>query len=82
MCNSKAKGVDARKACQNACIACMKCVKTCPCEAIVIKDNLAVIDYDKCSGCGACAEVCPTGCLKKTCFPDLPAGVLAEDLLD
>ena len=82
MCNSKDKGVDARKACQNACIACKKCEKACPQEAIRVVDNLAVIDYDKCSGCGACAESCPTGCLKKVFFPDLPEGVVAEDLLD
>ena len=82
MCNNKNKGVDARKACQNACIACKKCEKVCPHGAITVVDNLAVIDYDKCSGCGACAEACPTGCLKKVFFPNLPEGTLAEDLLD
>ena len=82
MCSNKDKGADARKACQNACIGCKKCEKNCPCEAIVVKDNLAVIDYDKCSGCGACTEVCPTGCLKTVFFPDLPEGTEAEDLLD
>lgn len=82
MCSNKDKGADARKACQNACIGCKKCEKNCPCEAIVVKDNLAVIDYDKCSGCGACAEVCPTGCLKKVFFPNLPTGTEAEDLLN
>lgn len=82
MCSSKAKGADARKACKNACIACKKCEKTCPNDAITVVDNLAVIDYDKCIRCGACAEVCPTGCLKKVFFPDRPEGVKAEDLLN
>ena len=82
MCNNKDKGVDARKACSNACIGCKKCEKACPQEAIRVVDNLAVIDYDKCSGCGACVEGCPTGCLKKVFFPDLPDGIMAEDLLD
>ena len=71
MCNSKAKGAEARKACKNACIACRKCEKTCPCGAITVKDNLARIDYDKCTGCGLCVEVCPTGCIHNVVFPDL-----------
>ena len=82
MCSNKDKGAVARKACDNACIGCKKCEKTCPHGAITVADNLAVIDYDKCTGCGACAACCPTGCLKKVFFPDLPAGTEAEDLLD
>ena len=69
--NSKDKGADARKACKNACIGCMKCVKTCPHEAITVTNNLAKIDYTKCVGCGACAASCPTGSLKQVFFPDL-----------
>lgn len=72
MCHNKAKGADARKACQNACIGCKKCEKTCPAGAITVIDNLAVIDYEKCTGCGACAACCPTGCLKAVQFPNLP----------
>ncbi len=64
MCNSKDKGADARKACSNACIACKKCEKSCPEGAIQVKDNLAQIDYSKCTSCGACTEVCPTKCIK------------------
>ncbi len=71
MCNNKDKGADARKACSNACIACKKCEKACPEQAIVVKDNLAQIDYTKCTGCGLCVEGCPTGCLKQVFFPDL-----------
>lgn len=71
MCNSKDKGADARKACKNACIGCMKCAKTCPQEAITVTNNLAKIDYTKCTRCGACAASCPTGCLKQVFFPDL-----------
>ena len=71
-CCNKDKGADAIKVCKRACIACRKCVKACPSEAISIVDNCAVIDYTKCTECGLCAEVCPTGCLQKVCFPDLP----------
>lgn len=73
-CSSRARGADARKACKNACIGCKKCEKVCPSEAISVKNNLAVIDYEKCTACGACAEACPTGCLRRTSFPDIPEG--------
>ena len=73
-CSSKDKGADARKACKNACIACKKCEKACPEQAITVIDNCAVIDYTKCTGCGLCVAGCPTGCLKKAMFPDLPEG--------
>ena len=82
MCSNKDKGVDARKACSNACIGCKKCEKTCPEGAISVVDNLAVIDYAKCNGCGACVEGCPTKCLKTVSLPNLPEGVEAEDLID
>ena len=37
----------------------MKCQKECPHEAIKVVNFVATIDYDKCTGCGHCAEVCP-----------------------
>jgi len=73
-CSSKDKGANARRACKNACIGCKKCERVCPEQAITVKDNCAVIDYTKCTGCGICTEGCPTGCLKKAYFPDLPEG--------
>ncbi len=81
MCSSKQKGAEARKACKNACIACKKCEKACPHGAIAVKNNLAVIDYSKCTNCGTCVAECPTGCLKTVFFPDLPQGVGCEELL-
>lgn len=73
MCSNTQKGAEARKACKNACIACKKCEKTCPNGAITVQNNLATVDYSKCTNCGACVEVCPTGCLKSVFFPDLPS---------
>ena len=64
MCNSKDKGVVARKNCKNSCIGCKKCELNCPQKAITVTDNLAVIDYNKCNGCGLCAENCITKCIK------------------
>lgn len=74
MCSSKDKGADARKFCKNACIGCKKCEKNCPEQAITVTDNIARIDYDKCTGCCLCVDQCPTGCLKKVFLPDLPEG--------
>ena len=63
LCSNRDKGAVARKVCTNACIACKKCEKNCPSGAIRVVDNLAVIDYEKCTDCGACIEGCPTHCL-------------------
>ena len=65
MCSSCDKGAVARKKCKNACIACKKCENVCPHDAISVKDNLASIDYEKCTSCGICVENCPTKCIKK-----------------
>lgn len=72
MCSNKQKGADALKACKNACIGCKKCEKACPNGAIIVTDNLADIDYTKCTYCAQCVSECPTGCLKKVFFHDLP----------
>ena len=82
MCSNKQKGVDAKKACKNACIGCKKCEKVCPHDALKVIDNLAHIDYEKCVHCEACVKECPTGCLKTAFFPDIPANVSSEDLID
>ncbi len=59
-CSSNAKGKQVRSVCSVGCIACRACVRACEYDAIEMVDNLAVIDYDKCVQCGACAEKCPT----------------------
>lgn len=58
-CNSKDKGKDVMASCGVGCIACMKCTKTCEFDAIHVENNLAYIDYSKCTNCGKCAAVCP-----------------------
>ncbi len=81
MCSSKQKGADARKACKNACIGCKKCEKACPHGAITVNNDLASIDYIKCTNCGTCVKECPTGCLKTVFFPDIPQDVECDKIL-
>ncbi|MBR6259021.1 MAG: RnfABCDGE type electron transport complex subunit B [Oscillospiraceae bacterium] len=64
LCSNTEKGADTRKKCTNGCIGCKKCERECPAEAITVENNLAKIDYSKCTGCGHCAEVCVVKCIK------------------
>lgn len=47
------------KHCANGCMGLGTCVAACKFDAISIVDGIAVVDPHKCSGCGACAAVCP-----------------------
>lgn len=49
--------------CDDGCIGCLACVNTCECGAITVSDNLATIDYEKCTSCGLCADACTRGCI-------------------
>lgn len=58
-CSSHILGKDTKVVCPVGCIACRICEKTCRFDAIHVIDNLAVIDYNKCTSCGECVKVCP-----------------------
>ena len=47
------------KDCSFACAGFGDCVKACKFDAIHVVNGVAVVDQDKCTGCGACAAVCP-----------------------
>lgn len=72
-CVNKDKGAIARKACLNACIGCGKCQKECKFDAIVVENNVAYIDFNKCRLCRKCEAVCPTGAIHSVNFPPKPA---------
>jgi heterodisulfide reductase subunit A-like polyferredoxin len=44
---------------QEACAACLTCVRVCPFDVPVIKDGAAYIEAAMCQGCGTCAAACP-----------------------
>lgn len=44
---------------QNKCIACGKCLKACPQNAILLDDKYGfIVDRNKCDVCGICIDVC------------------------
>lgn len=59
-CMSKDRARDVRSACKVGCIACKICEKACEFDAIKVENNIARIDYEKCTNCMVCAEKCPT----------------------
>lgn len=45
--------------CTYGCLGMGDCVRSCAFDAIRVVDGLATVDYEACTGCGACALVCP-----------------------
>lgn len=78
VCASHEKGAILRKICDIGCLGCKICVKTCKHDAIHVEDNLASIDYTKCTGCGECAEKCPRHLIVNSKLMDLPEFVESE----
>ena len=63
-CSNLDKGKATMNACDNGCIGCKKCEKNCPVQAITVTNNVAHIDYDKCTNCGLCRDNCPRHCIQ------------------
>lgn len=65
-CSSHDRPKDRKGYCSVCCIACKKCEKACPADAIHVIDLNAVVDYSKCTACGQCVAVCPQACIDIT----------------
>jgi len=65
-CKVATKLVGGNKRCPYGCLGYGDCVAVCPNNAITIdkKLNVAVIDTNKCNGCGLCVKECPMGIIK------------------
>ncbi|MBU0515824.1 MAG: 4Fe-4S binding protein, partial [Proteobacteria bacterium] len=60
------------------CQACMICLRKCPAEAVIGgKNQIHVIDQEKCTKCGTCFEVCPPrfGAVEKISGESVPAPI-------
>ncbi|MFP4354355.1 MAG: RnfABCDGE type electron transport complex subunit B [Phycisphaerae bacterium] len=54
--------------CTYGCLGFGDCDRSCRFDAIHVIDGLATVDYDKCTGCGACAKVCPRNIISMVPF--------------
>lgn len=63
-CVSAEKGALTKSYCTVGCVACKLCERVCPSGAISVKHFRAIIDYEKCTECGACAAKCPRHIIK------------------
>jgi molybdopterin-containing oxidoreductase family iron-sulfur binding subunit len=62
--------------CQNA-----PCKEVCPAGAIYTEDGVVLIDKEKCTGCGMCAEVCPYNMITMIEPDDLKKGYWGDGIL-
>ena len=54
--------------CTYGCLGLGDCVRACEYDAIHIVDGVAIVDYDNCIGCKACAAACPRNIISMVPF--------------
>jgi Fe-S-cluster-containing hydrogenase component 2 len=62
---------------QEKCVSCGRCQEDCPCGAITLVDEKAVIAPELCVNCQTCAKVCPTEAFSMEAAP-LPGRVRCD----
>ena len=63
--------------CPFGCMGYGDCEQACDFDAIHIIDGRAVVDYERCVGCGACATACPRGLIEMMPLHEDPLLVVA-----
>ncbi len=56
------------QACKFGCLGYSDCVAACKFDALHVIDGLAVVDYEKCTGCTACSKACPRNLIEMVPF--------------
>ena len=64
LCNSHDKAKAVRENCRAGCFGCSLCQKVCKEGAITVVDNIAHINYEKCTMCMECVNKCPSKAIK------------------
>jgi len=63
-----ANALPTAQACKFGCLGFGDCTAVCKFDALHIIDGLATVDYNKCTGCGACANACPRNIIEMVPF--------------
>ena len=79
---AEAQMVPGAMGCPYGCLGYRDCVVACAFDAIEIIEGLAVINYHKCVGCGACVKACPRALITLLDFSEDPMLVIACSSID
>lgn len=73
----EAHQIGVTQACTYGCLGFGDCVTACEFDALHMVDGLPEVDYDRCTGCGACAKVCPRRLIELVPFKQTRMPVVA-----
>jgi len=60
------------QACTFGCLGYGDCTRACKFDAMEVCDGLVAVNYEKCTGCGACAKTCPRSLIEMVPFVEDP----------